>query len=291
MTRVGVVGLGAMGSRIATRFLDAGHEVAVWNRTSEKAQSLVDRGAVAARTPAEAAGRVDVVMTMVAHPKALEEVTRGRDGIAHADPPTPTVIEMSTVGPDAIRRLRDTLPAQVELLDAPVLGSTSEVEAGNLTVFLGAADDSARRWTPLLTTLGEVVHVGPLGSGAAAKLVANSTLLAALTAVGEAVLLGDALGLRRDRIFEVLSGTPLAAQAERRRATIEKNDYPLRFALALAHKDADLILEAAAGAGVDLHVAEAARAWFIEAEKAGLGQDDYSSVLAHILGSFTKGES
>ena len=125
-----------------------------------------------------------------------------------------------------------------------------------------------------------MLHVGPVGLGTAAKLVANSTLLGALAVLGEALALGQKLGLSPDATFEVLSATPLAAQAERRREAFETGEYPLRFALALALKDAELI--SAAADGVDLKVAAAAD-WFAEAVGEGSGEDDYSSILARIV--------
>jgi 3-hydroxyisobutyrate dehydrogenase-like beta-hydroxyacid dehydrogenase len=104
-----------------------------------------------------------------------------------------------------------------------------------------------------------------------------------LGVLGEALTLARGLGLSEEAAFDVLAPTPLGAQAERRRAAIQSGDYPRRFALSLARKDADLILEAAAAAGVDLRLTAAARSWFIDAERAGRGGDDYSAVLAQIL--------
>jgi 3-hydroxyisobutyrate dehydrogenase/2-hydroxy-3-oxopropionate reductase len=285
MSTVAVVGLGAMGARIARRLLDAGHELVVWNRTPERAAPLVADGAVPAGSPAEAAAQADGVLTVVADPAALRAVTEGPAGIAAGIRRSAAMIEMSTVGPAALFRLASVLPDGVDLLDAPVLGSVSEAESGSLAVFVGGPAEVAERWTPLLSSLGAPTHVGPLGSGAAAKLVANTTLFGVLGVLGEALALADALGLARDAAYAVLAATPLAAQAERRREAIEAGDYPLRFALALARKDADLIAEAAAGAGVELRLAAAARSWLADAEAAGLGGRDYSAVLARILGA------
>jgi len=281
---VAVVGLGAMGSRIACRLLEAGHDLVVWNRTAEKAQPLVEAGAVAAATPAEAAARAEVVLTMVADPAALRDVTEGEDGVAAGVGEGATVIEMSTVGPDAVRRLGSVLGEQAGLLDAPVLGSRSEAEEGTLKVFVGGPPELVARWTPLLSVLGSPLHVGPLGSGAAAKLVANTTLVGTIGVLGEALALAEGLGLPREQAFEVLAATPLAAQAERRRESIESGEYSPRFALYLARKDAELVVAAAREAGVDLRLTEAARAWLADAEEAGLGDRDYSAVLARILG-------
>src|SRR5947208_2725241 len=182
-----------MGSRIARRLADHGHDVVVWNRTPEKASGL---GFPVAESPADAARRAEVVITMVTDPNAL-------------------------------------------------------------------------------------VDVGELGSGAAAKLVANSTLFGAIAVVGEAIGLADALGLSREAAFDVLAVSPVAAQAERRRPAIESGEYPPRFALRLARKDADLIADAV---DADLRVAEAARSWLVDADDAGDGDEDYSVVVPRILG-------
>jgi 3-hydroxyisobutyrate dehydrogenase/2-hydroxy-3-oxopropionate reductase len=281
---VSFVGLGAMGSRMAERLLDAGHALTVWNRSPAKVDELLERGATPAESPADAARRSDVVVTMVADPAALIAVTQGPSGIARGARPGATIVEMSTVGPAAIERLASALPEGVRLLDAPVLGSLGEVEAGTLTIFAGGPSDAFERCRPLFEVLGKPLHVGGLGAGAAAKLVANSTLFGSLGVLGEAISLADALGLPREKTFEVLAATPLGAQAERRRPSLENGEYPKRFALALALKDAGLVVEAGEGAGRDLRLARAALSWLAEAADAGWGDRDYSSVLELIAG-------
>jgi 3-hydroxyisobutyrate dehydrogenase-like beta-hydroxyacid dehydrogenase len=284
VTSVGVLGLGAMGSRIARRLLDAGYEVHVWNRTPERAAPLVAAGAAAAASPREATGASDLVATMLADPDALASVTDGPSGIAAGARAGTLVAEMSTVGPPAIARLRHALPAEVGLVDAPVLGSLSEAEAGTLRIFVGGDHAAYERVRPVLEALGKPLHAGDLGAGAAAKLVANSTLFGALGVLGEAVALADALGIDRAATFEVLAATPIAAQAERRRESFETGEFPRRFRLALALKDATLVNEAAAAEGAELRLAEAARSWLADAVAAGLGDSDYSRLLEHIAG-------
>jgi 3-hydroxyisobutyrate dehydrogenase/2-hydroxy-3-oxopropionate reductase len=153
-----------------------------------------------------------------------------------------------------------------------------------LTIFAGGPEPLVERWRPLLSALGTVLHVGPLGAGSKAKLVANTTLLGTLGLLGEAIALAQHLGLPPETAFEVLAASPLAEQAARRRPSIESGDYPLRFALALAVKDADLILDAAEDSGADLRLTAAGRTWFADAEAAGRREQDYSAVLARILG-------
>jgi 3-hydroxyisobutyrate dehydrogenase-like beta-hydroxyacid dehydrogenase len=282
MARVAVVGLGAMGSRIARRFLDAGHELTVWNRDAARAEPLVAAGASAAQTPAEAARKAEAVVTMVADPEALAAVTEGPEGVAAGLVRGSVLVQMSTVGPRSLERLAAIVP-EPSLLDAPVLGSIGEVEAGSLRVFAGGQAELVERWTPLLETLGTVLRVGPVGAGTAAKLVANSTLVGVAGLLGEALALGTALGLPAEVAFDVLEATPLGEQAKRRRPAFESGEYPPRFSLSLARKDADLILDAAAQRELDLRLATAAREWLADAERSGRGADDYSAVLAEIV--------
>jgi len=281
MSTAAVIGLGGMGSRMAKRLLDTGHELVVWNRTPEKAQPLVELGATAAESPADATRRAEAVIIMVADPQALQQVTEGPDGVAAGASEAKTVIQMSTVSPAATARAASLLePTGAGLLDSPVLGSLSEVDSGTLKVFAGGPDELVEHWTPLLSVLGSVIRVGPIGAGTAAKLVANSTLLGALGVLGEAFAVGKKLDLPREVTFEVLSATPIAAQAERRRPAIESGEFPPRYPLRLALKDANLMLEAS---GTELRVIEAVREWLAEANEASWGDKDYSALLAWML--------
>jgi 3-hydroxyisobutyrate dehydrogenase-like beta-hydroxyacid dehydrogenase len=276
---------------MARRLADAGHAVTVWNRTHARTEPLAALGATVAATPAGAARQAEAIITMVADPQALQAVSEGPEGIAAGLRPgaiageaTPqTVIEMSTVGPAGVARLASALPGGVGLLDAPVLGSLAEAESGGLTIFVGGPAALAERWMPLLAVLGTPLHVGPSGAGAAAKLAANATLFGVLGVLGEALALARGLGLSDDMAFAVLAATPLAAQAERRRQTIESGQYPPRFPLALALKDANLVIEAADAAGLDLRLVRAAQAWLADAAAAGRSNQDYTAMLAQML--------
>src|SRR5438477_620753 len=199
--RVAVIGLGAMGSRIARRLLDAGHDVVVWNRTPARAEGFPR----VAATPAEAARDAEATIMMVSNPQALREVTAG---IAPQ-----TLIEMSTVGPAAIHELAEALPGGTELLDAPVLGSRSEAEAGTLQVFVDEPTKLYEKYTPLLSTLDTTHHINKLDTGAAAKLVANSTLFGTIDILTKTLRLADRLGLSRDTAFKMLATTPIGTQA------------------------------------------------------------------------------
>jgi 3-hydroxyisobutyrate dehydrogenase-like beta-hydroxyacid dehydrogenase len=285
MATIALIGTGGMGSRMAGRLLDRGHDLRVWNRTPERAAPLAERGARPAKTPADACRGAQFVITMLADPDALLSVAAGDDGIAGGLDSDAIALEMSTVGPAAIHQYAGMLPPGAQLLDAPVLGSVGEAESGTLRIFVGGQTDLADRAWPVLEDLGTPTRIGELGTGAAAKLVANLTLVGTLGLVGEALALGRSLGLDLDTTFDVLSLTPLAAQANRRRTTVEQGTYPPRFELRLAVKDADLIEAAGRDAGVDLRVVRSARSWFADAVTDGRGELDYTAVIAEVLDS------
>ncbi|NRQ39178.1 cupin domain-containing protein [Nonomuraea sp. NN258] len=298
MTTVAWIGLGAMGGRMAGRLAGAGHDLVLWNRTRSRADDLAARlstggagtseagaggtgGSVrVAGTPGEAVAGAEVVFLMLADPAAVRAVSEGPDGLVAAVRPGTTVIDMSTIGPAATAGLRESLPGGVTLIDAPVLGSLAEAESGTLTLFVGGPEEAVERQGPLLSLLGAPVRVGGTGAGAAAKLVANGALLGVVGVLGESLALADDLGLPREVAWQVLARTPLGAQAERRRAAVESGSYPPRFALAMAAKDSALITQAA---GRELRLAEGVRDWLADARAAGLGESDYTALLAHIL--------
>lgn len=283
MAKLAFLGLGLMGTPMATRLLQAGHDLTVWNRTSARTRSLVGLGAAAAASPAEAVAGADAAITMVANPEALEQVLFADDGVRGALSPGQLLIDMSTVGPETIRSVARRLPDGVTLVDAPVRGSVPQAEAGQLAIYAGATDAAFQRVQPLLAALGTVHHVGGPGTGAATKLVVNLTLGVTMAALGEALSLGDALGLDRTTLLDSLADSPIATTVRGKRANIESGTYPPNFKLGLALKDLRLVTETPALSGRDLPVAAASRSWFEQADQAGAGDLDFSAVIATIL--------
>ncbi|MGW5673325.1 NAD(P)-dependent oxidoreductase, partial [Micromonospora sp. NPDC003776] len=172
--RVAFLGLGRMGTPMARHVLRAGHELTVWNRTRGKADALAAEGATVAETPAAAAAGRDVVVLMLADPAAVEQVLLGPDGVASGADPDTLVVDGSTIGPDASRRMATRLREhRLRYVDAPVYGSVGPATEGTLGVLAGgeAADVAAAR--PLLELWGDpaqVRHVGASGAGSAGKL-------------------------------------------------------------------------------------------------------------------------
>jgi 3-hydroxyisobutyrate dehydrogenase-like beta-hydroxyacid dehydrogenase len=281
VTRIAFLGLGQMGAPMAARLLAAGHAVTVWNRTASKADALRSLGASVAESPARAVADAEVAITMLADPDALEAVLFGPDGAAPELRSGAALIDMSTVGPDEIRRVAERLP-HVDVLDAPVRGSVGAAEDGSLRIVVGGAQQAFDRWRPVLAAMGQPTRVGPLGAGAAAKLVNNLAGISSVAVLAEALALADRLGLDRDAMLEMLSTSPIGSVVQAVGDRIERSDHRPHFKAALAAKDLRLAVEAAAAHGLDLPVAQAARARYDDAIRAGLGERDWSVVAAFV---------
>lgn len=267
---IAFLGLGRMGVPMAGRLVAAGHKVTVWNRTPRGLP-----GAEAAPSPAAAVAGADVVMTMLSDPEAVTEVVRAAlPGLR----PGTVLVEMSTIGPDALERLRGLLPAGVGLVDAPVLGSVGPAAEGTLTVLAGGRREDLDRVAHLLPVFGTVHEAGGPGAGAATKLAVMSLLVTAQVGLAETLAYADALGIGRAALLDVLGATPLAGLAERLRPAVESGPFETRYALGLAAKDLRLATE---GPGAVQTVAAAARDLLSGAVAAGLGGRDLTAVLPY----------
>ena len=288
MAKIAFLGLGQMGTPMATRLLEAGHALTVWNRTPDRAKPFASRGATVAGSPAEAGAGAAFAITMLATPQALTDVVLGEHGLVRALGPGQVYIDMSTVGPHTVRSIAARLRAGVAVVDAPVRGSVGQAAEGRLEIFVGASDKDFERVRPILESLGSVGHVGGPGAGAAMKLIANLALGASVAALGEALTLGEALGLGRAQLLDMLEGSQLGPVVRGKRANIESRHYPPNFKLRHAAKDLRLVIEAAAVVGRDLRLSAAAKAWLDAAVEGGARDLDYSAVVATIVGEESK---
>ncbi|MDQ1646418.1 MAG: hypothetical protein QOJ50_2602 [Cryptosporangiaceae bacterium] len=282
MAKLAFLGLGQMGTPMAARLIDAGHDLTVWNRTSARTVPLTALGAAPAGSPAEAVSGADAAITMLATPEALEQVIFAADGLAAGLSPGQWLIDMSTVGPDTIGSIAPRLPSQITFVDAPVRGSVPEATAGGLMIYVGGTQAAFEHIQPLLAPLGIPHHVGPLGAGAATKLVVNLTLGVAMTAAGEALAVGDALGLDRAALLDTLADSPIGAIIRAKRANIEADSYPPAFKLRHALKDLRMVTDTAAKSGEHLKLAWASRDWLEQAATTGAADLDFSAVIATI---------
>ena len=266
---------------MALRLIESGHDVRHWNRTPGRDEALVSKGADRSRTPAEAARGADAVITMLADPAALEDVLFGPDGVSGAIEPTAILIDMSTVGP-APSRAAATRLGSVTVLDAPVLGSVQHAEAGTLAILVGGELDILERCADVLSAMGTVRHVGPLGAGSLVKLANNATVMATLVCLGEVLALTDRSGLDADEVLDALGMGLLSSFVDRFRDKVTGRVTGVDFRLALARKDLALALEEGAATGLRLSLPEAALRRCDEAIARGRADQDNTAVVTDI---------
>lgn len=271
-----------MGALMAGRLVDAGYDVTVWNRTAGRAEPLAAAGAAVAETPYAAATGRHLVITMLADPPAVADVLFGADGAAAALGPGSVAVEMSTIGPAEVARLRERLPAGTAFVDAPVRGSLPQARAGELEIYAGGTDRDVAACREPLAALGRVHHVGPAGSGAALKLVVNTVTVPSFVLLGEVLTIADRLGVdTRAALDAVADIMPLAGRV---RARLADPQPPTQFALALAEKDLALVLGEPGDPEPQPALVAAARAYLAAASAAGLGERDVTAVIDHLRG-------
>ena len=271
MSTVAFLGLGRMGRPMAQRLVDAGHAVTVWNRTAARSEGF-DR---VASSPTQAVGGAEVVITILSDPDAVRDVVFAT-GLSKTMRPDAVFIDMSTIGVRAALRLHETVDRAT--LDAPVGGGTKQAESGELTVLVGGPSTALARSRDVLEVFGDVVHCGDAGSGQAMKLVFNAVLAVTMSGVGEAVALGERLGLDTSLILDVLGRGGAAPIVQRKGPMITSGDYTASFALSLMRKDAGLVKQAARDAAAWAPLVTLANEILERAERDGLGDGDYSSV-------------
>jgi 3-hydroxyisobutyrate dehydrogenase len=282
MTTVAVLGLGIMGSGMARQLIRRGFDVAVWNRSTEKAAALAAEGARAGATPGEAARGADIVVAMLADDDASRRTWLGEDGALAAMAADTIAIECSTLTIDWIHALASAANArQIRFLDAPVTGSKAQAEAGELRFMVGGDADVVERARPAFDAMGAgYTRLGPNGSGAVLKLVNNFLCGVQVASLAEGIAMIERSGLDVDQAVAMLSsgapGSPLVKAVSQR---MLDRAYTPNFFVPLMAKDLAYAQQAFAGAGIELPSAEAARARFIAADEAGLGESDIAAVV------------
>jgi 3-hydroxyisobutyrate dehydrogenase-like beta-hydroxyacid dehydrogenase len=273
-----------MGGAMAGTLARAGFDVVVWNRTEDKARQAADAaGGAVAHTPTEAVRDADVVLSSLADDEAVKAVfERTTDSLQESQ----VVLEMSTIAPVTTRTVGESVLARgAGYLDAPVSGSVSLVEAGNLTIMVGGDAAAMARAHPVLEALsGRILHVGQLGSGATMKLAVNALVHGLNVALSESLVLAERAGVDRSTAYEVFaSGAAAAPFVLYKRAAYERpEDNPVAFSLDLVAKDLDLILGLADDVGLPLAQATTNRETVLAAIRAGLGERDLSALAVHL---------
>jgi 3-hydroxyisobutyrate dehydrogenase-like beta-hydroxyacid dehydrogenase len=278
------VGLGAMGSRLARRLLEAGHALTGYNRTASKARALVDAGMRLAATPREAAASADVVFTMVTDDDALRAVTGGADGVLAGLRRGATLVEMSTVSPAVTRELGEAVAARgAAMLDAPVSGSTVSVEQGVASIQVGGEAAALERVRPYLATMGPngITHVGPLGIAKAMKVATNLGVAVQILAFCESVALAEKSGVPREVAVDALMRSVTASPLVKYRGpyVVGKMAAHVAFPVPGIQKDLQLALDQAKAVGVPLPLTALTQEWLSKARAMGLGDHDFAVVF------------
>jgi 3-hydroxyisobutyrate dehydrogenase-like beta-hydroxyacid dehydrogenase len=281
--RVGFLGLGIMGSRMAANLARAGFPLAVWTHTPGKAEAwAAEHGASVFATPAEVAEHSDIVVSMVVDGEQVSSVLLGEHGVIDAARPGLLCIDMSTIGPVDARRIAAALGERgVAMLDAPVTGSSPRAEEGSLTIMAGGEPESFARARPVLEPMGKlIVYVGELGQGQMLKLINNSLGAANAAAVAEALLLARATGIDLDALVEVTSaGSGASAQLTLKSGPMREHDYTTLFKTAHMLKDVRLCLQEAESAGVPFPAAGHARDMLTATIARGHAEQDYAAMI------------
>ena len=281
--RIGFVGLGIMGSRMAANLARAGHELTVFNRTRATADAwAAEHGGTVVATPAEVGAASDVVISMVVDGEQVREVLLGEHGVARGAAAGTLCVDMSTIAPAQTRAIGAELQEQgLSLLDAPVTGSSPKAEDGTLTIMAGGSAEDFARAEPLFAVMGElVVHVGPLGHGETVKLINNAVAAANAATVAEALLVGQATGVDLDALVRVMGkGSGGSAMLDLKAAPMRAHDYATLFKLEHMLKDVRLCLEEAHSASVPFPAAARARDVLVAAMARGHAADDFVALL------------
>lgn len=276
--KIGFIGLGIMGSRMAANLQKAGHELVVYNRTAEKAQTLVEGGARLAETAAVVASETEVVITMLSTPEVVSHVAEEflpvmADGAFW--------IDISTVNPSFSREMgKLSAGYQVRFVDAPVAGSKAPAENGELLFLAGGKEEDLTDITPLFDIMGKkTLYLGDIGNGANVKMLINLMLAQSMATFSEAIALGKGMGLEEGQLLNILTATPVVAPVMGLlKARLLAGDFEVNFPLKWIHKDVMLALDTASELSVQMPSLEQTEALYKSALDEGLGDLDFSAI-------------
>jgi 3-hydroxyisobutyrate dehydrogenase len=287
--RIGFVGLGIMGSRMAANLRRAGYELTVYNRTRERAQAWADEhGGTVVDSPADVGAASDIVITMVVDGAQVTEVLLGENGVAQGAAAGTLCVDMSTIAPGDSRRIAAALAErEIGFVDAPVTGSSPKAEDGTLTIMASGAPENVDRAQPLFEAMGElIVHVGDeVGLGEMVKLINNAVAAANAHTLAQALVVGRATGVDLDALTKVMgAGSGGSAMLALKAQPMREHDYTTLFKLDHMLKDVRLCLEEGQAAGVPFPAAAAVREALTAGAGRGLGDEDFAAILEAVEG-------
>src|SRR5438132_520917 len=279
--KIGFIGLGIMGSRMAANLQKQGHSLVLFNRTRAKAEPLLGPCGRFADSPAKVAGEVDVLFTMLAHPDAVEQAALGANGFLNHLRPNALWVDCSSVNPSFSKKMAaEAGRREVHFVDAPVTGSAVPAAEGKLIFWVGAEPADLERIRPLLLCMdNKIVHAGGHGAGTSMKMVVNLLLGTGMAAFAEAMALGEGLGISREMLLDSLLGTPAVAPfLASKREKIESGNYEAEFPLRWMQKDMHLATVSAYETGVALPLTNVTKEIYRLAMRDGHDTEDFSAI-------------
>ena len=286
MKKISFLGLGKMGSVMAPLFIEAGHQLTVFNRNKDKTEALREQGAMIASSPAEASQASEYVFTMLSDDAAVESVFLSEQGLLSIDVKDKLFIDMSTLKPSTVNRLaKKVSDASAYFIDAPVSGTVAPAAKGQLMFFCGGASEQIERARPLLDILSRrIIHAGDIGSGSLLKLVVNLPLAIYWQALAEAVSLGSSGDLSDEIMLDAIADSSAALAVLKMKIPVMLGeDLPVAFDMNSMVKDLKSILVTADESGLRLPTTTSALNVYIKAiEEGGMGQDDAVKVLSFV---------
>lgn len=281
--RIGFIGLGVMGKRIAVNIIKNGYKLKAYDLAEDAVEELKQLGADAASSPADTAAGSDIIFTSLPNEGAVSKVITGEDGVLEGAGQGAVIVDLSSITPRVIKEIgRDAAAKKISVLDAPVSGGAVGAENGTLTVMIGGDVRVVEKIRPVLNTFcKKVYHLGELGAGDTAKLVNNLLLGVNMVAVSEALVLGVKAGLDPDVLYDLISqssGSSYALEAKYPEFISQRNFKP-GFTIDLQYKDLDLALSMSKELGIPLMVGSFAQQIFQLARSSGLGSNDISSIV------------
>jgi 3-hydroxyisobutyrate dehydrogenase-like beta-hydroxyacid dehydrogenase len=289
--KIGFIGLGIMGSRMAGNLQKHGHSLVVFNRTRAKAEPLLGPCGTFSDSPAKVADQVDILFTMLADPDAVEQAALRANGFLNYLPQNALWVDCSSVNPSFSKKMAAAAAArQIRFVDAPVTGSAAVATEGNLVFWVGAEDADLETIRSFLLCMGNrIVHVGGHGMGTSMKMVINLLIGNAMAAFAEGMALGEGLGISRQVLFDSLLGMPAVAPfIAAKREKIEGGNYQPEFPLRWMQKDMHLASVSAYESGVAMPVTNVAKEVYRLAMREGHGTDDFSAIYEFAMGDNEK---
>src|SRR5437588_10530253 len=283
--KIGFIGLGIMGSRMAANLQKHGYPLVVFNRTRAKAEPLLGPCGAFSDSPAKLAEQVDVLFTMLAHPGVVEKAALSRNGFLNHLKSNTLWVDCSSVNPSFSKKMAVEAEARkVHFIDAPVTGSSPAATDAKLIFWVGADTAELERIRPLLLCMGnKIVHTGGHGTGTSMKMVINLLLGTGMAAFAEAIALGQGLGLTSNILFDSLLGTPAVAPfLASKREKIESGNYEAEFPLRWMQKDMHLASVSAYESGVAMPLTNITKEVYRLAMRGGHDTEDFAAIYEYL---------